>query len=391
MADEAKKPRKVKDLKARLGRTISPGGAAAQGAVAPPPVVGAKPGGVVPPPTMGGAGVAPPGLGARVPSPPFAQPKKAEADPFAAKAASAGPQEVRLVIDEKPVDDKEVGRARRGRVFLLVGVGLALGLLLGVGAGNGLKDRTLYNQAVRDGKDIYQTVRDASETITKAQRFIDAAVHTARGGQGHSPAVDYQAIEALRALEKPLEANAFARKKYGAFNTSTVDKLFEYYNDVNLLWDKLGRLANRTLPEARRHALDESAESTQNVTTPVGCVPAMTDNQLSCGLVYVRVPEDGDGLHALVRTQLRSNQEFEKIIFTGAEDQTLAESPDNYVVLVHPEHSIGVLGQQAGEFAQYSADLTEIKTLVDHTMEIQGQLETELGEIARLEELWEPF
>jgi hypothetical protein len=235
-------------------------------------------------------------------------------------------------------------------------------------------------------------VRDASETVTKAQTFVARAVQTARGGGGNAPAVDYEAIEALRGLERPLDAGAFARKRYNAFNPATVDALFEYYNNVNVLWERMERLANRTLPDARRQALDEAAAATQNVTTPIGCVPALVDERFVCGLVYVRVAEQEDGTsQTLVRAQIRSNQEFEKTLFLATEEQNLAETPDQYVILVHPERSMGVLGQQVSEFAQYSADLTELKTLVDGTMEIQGRLETELGEIARLEEVFELF
>jgi hypothetical protein len=402
MADEPKKPRKVKDLKARLGKTISPGGGAA---AVPPPSVGGVAGpspAAVPPPTLGrppgGGVVPPPGVGGTpapggVVAPPFAQPPKPKkADPFAAAAPQAvGPQEVRLVIDERPVADAEVGRRARGRVFLVLGLGLAVGLLVGYGAGNMMSDRQLYNLAVRDGKDIYQAVRDASDVVTKAQRFIDTAAGTARGGPGKAPTVDFQAIEALQALEKPLEANAFARKRYNAFEPATVDALFEYYNNVNILWDKFERLANRSLPAQRRAALTESAAAAQNVAVPTGCVFMKVEERFFCGLVYLRVPEESDGTLVKVRSTPTSPQEFDKTLYDGTPEMAalMAETPDNYVALVHPERSMGVLGQQASLFAQYAADLNEIKTLLDRTVEVQGRLEQDLGKIARLEEVFE--
>ncbi len=399
--------KKKKDLKARLGKTISPQGGKGGAVVPPPSVGGAAPasGGVVAPPSIGGAApasggiVAPPSIGGAapgggVPAPPFGQPQAAAApqkaaDPFSAKAPSAvGPREVRLVIDEKPVDDSEVGRKARGRNFILLGMGLAVGLLVGYGSGSMMSDRNLYNLAVRDGKDIYETVRGASDVVTKAQRFIDTATTAARGGPGKSPAVDYEAIQALQGLEKPLTADTFARKRYGAFQPGTVDALFEYYNNINLLWGKFERVANRSLPEARRAALDEAAAAAQNVATPTGCVPAVVDEQLVCGLVFVGANEEGDGTSLLVRSTITSARTFPKTVYTGNEGEAFAESPGDFVILVHGPRSIGVLGQSASVFGEYASELQSIKALLDSTVELQGRLESELGLIARLEEVF---
>jgi hypothetical protein len=390
--------KKKRDLKARLGKTISPGGAKgggvvpppSGGGVVPPPSVGGSApggGGVVPPPSIGGA----PAGGGAVPAPPFGkkEEKKKSSDPFGPKTAAAeGPREVRLVIDDKTaVDDKEVGRKKRGRNFILLGVGLIVGLVVGYGGGNMMSDRQLYNLAVRDGKDIYESVRNASDVVTKAQRYIDTATGTARGGAGKAPDVDVEALEALRALEKPLDANAFARKRYGAFQPQTVDALFEYYNNVNLLWDHFERITNRTLPEARLAAIRDAAAATQGMTNPTGCVPSVVEEQFVCGLVFVRANEETGGM--MVRASLTTTHEFEKVRFMNTEDQQSAffENPDNFVIINHPERSQGVLGEQASLFATYAASLSEAKGLLDRTVELQGRLETDLGQIARLEEV----
>jgi len=402
MADQPKKPRKIKDLKARLGRTISPGQQQQQGqggAAVPPPAVGGggapgqaggsgvpapnipapKPagggggGGGIPAPSIPGASGGGGGAGGAVPAPPFGQPEPQKpagpSDPFAAQAS---PQQ----------------NEKRGTMFIVGGVALALGLVVGYGAGSMMSDRNLYNLAVRDGKEIYDTVREASDTVTKAQTYVDAAVSAARGGPGKQSEVDYQAIEALRALQKPLEAGAFARRRYNAFKPDTVDALFEYYNNINQLWSKFETLAARTLPDARREALDASAAATQNVATPTGCVPMMVEERFMCGLVYLRIPEeqeDPENPVAMVRTRLQGAQEYEKTLYTG---QDLNEDTDTYVMLVHPERSVGVLGQQANEFAEYNALISEIKQLMDRTIEVQGRLERNLGDIARLEEVF---
>src|SRR5688572_27208134 len=67
MADESKKPRNIKDLKARLGRTIAPNTQQAPAAV-PPPVAPGMPGPAVPPPSMG-VGPAAPAVKQSVPPP----------------------------------------------------------------------------------------------------------------------------------------------------------------------------------------------------------------------------------------------------------------------------------------------------------------------------------
>jgi hypothetical protein len=74
-------------------------------------------------------------------------------------------------------------------------------------------------------------------------------------------------------------------------------------------------------------------------------------------------------------------------LFNNTEDQSLLETPDNFVILVHPERSSGVLGEQASLFATYVGSLSETKGLLDRTVELQGRLETDLGQIARLEEV----
>src|SRR5688572_529888 len=122
MADKPTKPRR--DLRARLGKTITPKteGAPAAGAATPPAVASAaatpapkiKSGGggiAAPPPTIGTAPIP----GSELAPPPFARPVVAEpprpADPFAA-VVPVQQQVVRLEFDERPVADSEVGRKR---------------------------------------------------------------------------------------------------------------------------------------------------------------------------------------------------------------------------------------------------------------------------------------
>ncbi len=400
MAESPKKPRKLKDLKARLGRTIVPntgqGGAPQPGG---PPQLGGPGGFVSPqgsPAGSGGSVVPPPSLGSAAPPsmsvapPPFLKPKPARSgDPFSAASKAPEQREVRLVIDDKPVDDAEVGRQQRARTYLLIAGGLIVGMGVGGALGSTMSDRKVYNHTVQDGKDVYQSVRNASGTVTNAQQLIDRAVTAARGGPGQAPKVDYEAIESLRALEKPFVAGAFTRKQYMRFKATTVDTLFAYYNKVNQLWDSYDGFAARTLPEQRRKVLNASANAaTAMATSPTGCVPMNVEGRLLCGLVYVEAapPQGGKPVtQVMVKPTRKSRRAVEKTLYTG---QDLSESPENFVILTHTPRSVGVLGEQATEFAVYQRDVLRLKKLVDEAIEMQGNLERELGEIAKLEEIF---
>ena len=410
MADKPKKPKKIKDLKARLGRTIAPN--TGKGAVvAPPGAGGARPGaggdgGVVPPP--GGGVVPPPGGGVVAPpsaapgapgglvAPPFG--KKAEeakkaaaaaaADPFASAPAqpSAGPKEIRLVLDDSAVSDSEVGREKKGKTFILLGLGVALGLLLGYFLG-GLNDRrSLHNTAVRDGKALYEAVQEASDKLNDVNAKVREAAQAAGGSPGNPPAVAYDVIEHIAAIEKPFGAGTFARKHYSLFEPQTVDALFDYYNKVNVIWDHIERLRGMTAGAARREELDAAARaSAETRSTLTGCVPAVVEDRFVCSLVYLRIPEEGEPGKVMARTSRTSRREAELTVYTG---QDLSDNPSQYVILVNTDQSHGVLGEAATLFNDYVRQLTALAAELQAAVEVQGRLETSLGQVASNEELF---
>ncbi len=404
---DANKPRKIKDLKARLGRTIAPntpGGGDDEAVPAPnvgsaavaPPAVAAS----VPPP---GGAPAPPGLPTPKPAvparggvgaPPFAPPAATPfgqpaakpsapppSDPFSAAPVAAGPQEVRLVFDERPVEDEEIGRKKRSRNYLLLGLGLGLGIILGYGAGSMMNDRKTYNAAVRDGKDLYEAVRTASGTVTEAQRLVDQAVTAARGAPGKAPSVDYTAMEALRGLSKPFEANVFSRKNYNLFEPATVDGLFDYYNHINTIWGRMEALVASTSGEQRRNELNEAAEAVEGAAALTGCMLAIEEDRWVCNLGYVRTDEGG-GSKVHIRASRRARQEAERELYAGGEPET------NQVVLINTAASMGVLGEQSSLFAEYVRDIGQLKAMLDETVTLQGTLEQSLGQIAANEEIF---
>lgn len=421
MSDE-KKPKK--DLRARLGRTIAPNtpGAPpiATPIVAPKAAVGAPPAAVgapnasapiaappvAAPPVVAAPVIAPPavGPGLRTPfggsdiaPPPFAQPAAAEppkprppADPFAAGPSSAGPQEVRIVFDDKTaVSDSEVGRTQRGRTAIVATLCIVVGVALGAGAGSMNGRRQIHNMAVRDGDEIYEHVNTASTVVLEAQTHLDAIATAAGGGSGGTPSVAYAEIEALRALENPMTAGMFARLNYNLFAVATVDDLFHYYNNVMLLWERIERIANRTLPEARRAELDRTAAALgDNANAMFGAVLSVAEGIGPAGQLAFLEPvmgEDGNPTGRMLARGTRTGTGREFAVWTGEEE--ISSAPE-FVLLIDGAGSRGVLAEQAGAFTDFVREIQEIHALMEETVQIQGQLTTALSALAREEEIF---
>jgi hypothetical protein len=406
-----------------LGRT---GAAGQAGAPANQPAGNPIPpaSGGLPPPAVGGAytGTPFPGAASPVPAPaftqttasgrPVAQPRSQPSGPAATygstppgravspfdvmPVAPVEDRKVRIVIDDSAVKDAEIGRHSNVRNIVLIAVGLLLGLAAGFGIGNTGSERKQYNLAVQDGKLLYGRISDVSKVLETARASMKTAVEASQGGPGKQAHVDYKAVGALVALEKPFSAGEFSRRRYLAFPTPVVDDLFEYYNSVNLLWTKFAALGNRTAGTAAQQALDKSAQAgDQLVTQDYGMVVTKTENAFVGGMVVVRpkpMDAETDGKAkgkedetpiALVSSRAGS-REVERRMFVGQAD--FAEKPDNYVVLVDKARSMGLLGAGASLFGQFRAELVETQTLLDKTTEIQGRLIKELGKVAALPE-----
>ncbi|MDH5490922.1 MAG: hypothetical protein OEY14_03005 [Myxococcales bacterium] len=409
MADEPTKPRKIKNLKARLGRTITPNQRAAGAAgPLPPPSVGG-PGGVVPPPgglvpPPGGlvpppGGLVPPAGGAMgipgaggIVAPPFGQPEPAPQpgsdDPFASQGGEAV-QQVRLVIDDQTtVTDEEAGRKKSGKSYLLIGLGVLLGLIIGWGLGSTMGERRLYNRTVVDAKAIYDDVRASTDEIAKARRHINAAVTASTPGAGRTARVDYEAIEALVAMAQPFSAENFSQRQYGRLDAEAVNGLFDYAGKVTTLWERFTTLSTLTAGEERRRALDEAAGAVDDLSAQTGCVPISDDDGFRCGMVYVTFPEPEEGQPPSTTVQVRPTrgrgQAHDKTVFAGT---GLEENPSSFVILTDTARSLGVLGQRASTFSEFRAELLGVKALMDETIQVQGRLEQAVGRAARLDEI----
>lgn len=301
-------------------------------------------------------------------------------------------KKVKLVIDDSAVKESEIGRKGGVRNLVLVVIGLALGVVAGFGVGSTGADRKQYNMAVRDGKDIYKRIGDVSKVLETAQGHLRAAVEASQGGPGKQARVDYKAIEDLRAMERPFSAAEFSRRRYLAFPTPVVDDLFEYYNNVNLIWDKFEVLSAKIAGDRAREALDKSAKAAEElIATDYGVVLAKSGDALIGGLVVARPkpPEAGkqpkEGEPQLIMVSSRDGgREVERTLYTGQED--FAEKYDNYVVMIDKGRSMGTLGVAANLFGQLRGEIVSTQGLMDRTLEVQGRLIKELGKVAALEE-----
>lgn len=414
---------KKRDLRARLGRTITPKTGKGDADVAPPgaaepeapeagappaapaqaaaaapapqppkpkPKVTPPPAGVTPPPV--GVAAPPPGLGVSpsvgIAAPPFAQPAPAApsgpADPFSAPAVVAQEKVVRLEFDDRLVQDAEVGKTQTFKIAIVAAVVLVLGLGVGFFGGSTYENRKIFDRTVRDAQSVYAAVNQASSTINAAQRHVNTIVAAAAGNEseGRAPAVDYDTITALRALEQPFDASAFTGKNYNAFSPDTVHDLFQYLMNVARLWGDFQALAAMTLAETAREELDRTAaETAQGASTMYGAVLTRNeDGVLVSSLAFV-APATGEGAEEgqFLARATRTGRALTLRNFQAAEGEVIEAGTPAFFVLVDGASSRGVLAEQTGAFGRFLMELRRIKPLVDQTVEIQGRLLTSIS------------
>lgn len=449
MASPSNKPRDIKNLKARLGRTITPGQSGAPGAFP-------APGASVPPPTFGGGFPAPPlggfpgasappgavaptspgsvpgsvpgGLpGASLPPgtpggspfsapPAVARPAQAQpaqqvapavqpaathpgtaspqavaaANPFGGAVApvAAADRKVTLVIDDSAINSDELGQKSAMRSAMLVVFGLAIGTAAGWGIGGTTQEREQYNLALRDGKEIFAKVQEVSKTVETAQQTLKKAVDAAQAGPGKTPSVNHEAIQGLIGLERPFSANEFHRRRYRAFPAPVVDDLFDYYNNINLVWDRLTVLGAKTAGKNKQAALAKSAAATDGlIKSQYGAVISKTGEALTASLVYVTPGQEAPKKGEAPKLQIASSQGGKTVgrdLYVGQDN--FDKDYARYVIVLDKMRSRSILGESASLFAQYQGQLMELKGLLSKVSETQGRLTKELGKVAAMEE-----
>jgi hypothetical protein len=331
--------------------------------------------------------------------------------PFDVAAPQAvAEKKVRLVIDDSAVKESEIGRAGGTRNIILIAIGAAVGLAAGFLVFSTKAERNQYTMAVRDGKDIYARINEVSKTLDQARTLLRGAVEASQGGPGRTAHVDYKAIEGLIAIKQPFSAGEFSRRRYLAFSTSAVDDLFEYYNNINLIWTKFQNLANKTAGDRAHEALDKSAQSAdQLLAAEYGVVVSKSGDAFAGGVVVVRPKpadaagaapdakekpkgkggkgakkEEDDKTPIMLVSSRDGGKEVERKLFTG--QPTFADKSGDYVIMIDKSHSMGTLGVSANLFGQFRGDLMDANGLMEKTLEIQGRLVKELGKVATLPE-----
>jgi hypothetical protein len=314
-------------------------------------------------------------------------------------------KKVRLVIDDSAVKDSEIGRRGSTVAVITLAVGAALGLFIGYGIGNTKDQNSQFNMAVRDGKEIYLKINEVSKKLETAQAAVRSAMEASQGGPGKQAKADYKSIEALVAMERPFSAGEFSRRRYLAFPTNVVDDLFEYYNNINLLWDKFAAIGAKTSGQHARESLDKSAAAADElIASEYGMVVSKAGDDYAGGIVVVRrKPADEveaadakkdkkkgkdakeeDASVIMMVSSREGGQEVERKLFQGQSDYL--EKSGDYVISVDKAKSMKTLGGGATLFGQYRSDIGEINGLMVKTAEIQGRLIKSLGEINNMQE-----
>ena len=397
MADEPKKPRKVKDLKARLGRTIAPntvkGGGS--GDIAPPPNMG---GGVVPPPAnVGGLADVLGKVKPKVEAPPMVQAqqareaeeeerrKKQAANPFAAGEAADGPQQVRIVVDGDPVEDSEVGRKRAGKIAAMAVAFIAVGAALGATVSGVMRTTEEHDAAIADAQTILTAAEESQPGVLEAQTLVDRALSKANEGRTGGAQADYEALTALRAIERPgYNVDTFARSQFNRFSTAA-QPIIQNHMLLEQLFTEINRVATHWLNPRNRQSLDDAIGQVNGATgasakPTSGCVPTITGGMLVCNLVWVNWPDTppAGGAEIQMRPSRRGRWATKKL-YNG---ESLTSQPEQYLVPVNFGTSRDVLGNSEGAaLAEYRRDIAGIRELINQTIEVQGRLQTELGTI----------
>jgi hypothetical protein len=368
MAEEEKQPRKIKDLKARLGRTIAPSTAA--GPVTPPSF------------GAGAPGVAPPPSGVVAP-PPFLQDEKA--DPFAAAAAAQGGSgEVRLVIDDSAaLEVTEKGKKERLRAVLIAAsITLAVGSVVGYGIGGTMSERGRYNLAIQASEDIYAAVDSATDPLIQANELINRIVRKAGEYE-----IDWAALEELRAIPNPFHADSFSGRDYSLFGGQAVNSIFAFYRETSAAFGQISSFAQKNLSAAGKARLEAALEAEKGLKQPkdsdfargfgwmqhqTGCKPVLDGPVPRCDLVYVDTPPLNEQGTQLTATTVNvgptaRRQSEERKLFTGQED--FRKKADELVILVNHPGSLGVLGEKASAYTEFVRDAARIKEALEEKVD----------------------
>ena len=244
--------RDISDLKARLGLKKGAGGVPAPGGPGAP----APMGGGFPSPVSGGGAVG--GIPAPIPAPPgfpspiAAAPEPAapsvdpRRDPFATQAPAAPPSAYYNYAPIPGMDDgKPAEQIQKPKPWGSIGVGaIALAALFGLGysCGGIHWARGNMNRTINDSLKIKDEVDKMAKQLTVINERIAGSADAAKNQPDVQLAADLGSLE----LKKTdLDKNLF-HTNYYFLDDLAINRLFEYYNDSNILYGMIASHAKKT-------------------------------------------------------------------------------------------------------------------------------------------------
>lgn len=315
----------------------------------------------------------------------------AAADPFGSDAVAApAPQEVRLVIDEKPVDEAEVGRSNRPVILAVV-----VAAVVGIGAGfliGGQRERGAADAATRAGvESIRGELSRLATVLADARTNIDrahaaAGLTQAAGEAGAQPAqrtpprfdaelVTWMQGQLSTSQEPPFTPNAYAGR-VGRLRGDVVQKLAQLTLQLNELWRQMGNHVRRTNQQAIAAALDAADD---RMYVAFSRLPGQ-DNQP--GRIVAQVvngtPVANSPNITITGANIPANTT--RALFIGQGPLT----PDNLLqatVFVNARDGLGPEMARAatGPLAAYLERVRDLKALIDQLGETQRQVTEALG------------
>jgi hypothetical protein len=350
-----------------------------------------------------------PGLSGDVAPPPFVQEQQAAAkaaakaaaharavadDPFGASTHVAGPQEVRIVVDERPVDDKEVGKGRAG-TFIAVGATALVSIGIGYMIGGQTEVNSQNRQTLSALGGVREKAQAAGNSLATAKTKIEHACERANitGGNedqqpgaapSHPPELDMDLVTWFRESggeNAPFGPDVFAARM-GRLDPSVSQKIAAVHVMFAQLWREL---------QAHSAATGDGASVRESLTAARDS-SAMT---LRLGMIFKQPQENAPWVGVLAMAQNvdpRTGQVTlapltgipeptrARAIFTGA--QPLAPSAiGNTYVSINVTDGLGPQLQRASSlpWLQYRQRLTSLKNLVTQLANAQEGLVNKLS------------
>ncbi len=398
MAEEKKPNLKDRLKKTQVGANQGPAGPGAPmgppGAdISAPPGIAAPPGisGPAAFPSMGGLG----GMGGDVAPPSFVQEQQAAQaaqasqaaasararavadDPFGSGQVVQASQDIRIVVDERPVDDKEVGKSNRGTILAVVVTGalcLGVGFLAGIQKESNTQDR----QTLLALTTVKEKAQLASAALASAKTKIEAAcekanISSAEEGQQqaaptHPPEIDMELVTwfGTSGGDAPFGADVFAARM-GKLTPEISQKIAGVHVMFAELWRQLtvhtGACGDGTAVRESLRAQADASALTQRLgmvfrqpqpNSPwVGSLVLAAQLNVQAGTVTL-TPGANIATPATPRT-----------IFLGTTPLTAANLGSTYVS-INVTDGLGPRLQTAAgmQYLQYRARLQSLKSLV---------------------------